>query len=152
MATALRIEVLSGDLVVNGLTITERTTPSDLPTTFKVGAETDVFVVRDNVPCRFAHATVDDCGQEVRIELRFERGVLVSVFFQMLAPASHTGNSSWYESAGTREEAHLKWLQEKLGAQQRLHTQYPWGVAGVARDKSGDVYAFLHNKSNTWAN
>ncbi len=30
-------------------------------------------------------------------------------------------------------------------------TDYPWGSAGVAQDRSGGVHVFLHNRNNTWA-
>jgi hypothetical protein len=76
----IRIDVASGDIFVDGVAITPSTTPTDLPDNFAFGVAADIAARQAAVPVRFAHATVDDDGQEVGIDLRFERDVLFSVF------------------------------------------------------------------------
>jgi hypothetical protein len=103
MTASLSIDASTGDVVVNGFVITKRTTPQDLPDGFSVGLESEVFVIREKVPCLFAHATVDDSREELQIDLRFERRILVSVFFRL---------------PNATEAAHLEWFKKKLGGQQ----------------------------------
>jgi hypothetical protein len=136
MSGSLTINRLNGDVVLNGFVITKNTLLSSLPAEFAADDEIEVIVLGEKVPCRFAHATVDDSGRRATISLRFERDTLVSIFCQL---------------PRATEAEHLEWLREKLGPRQGHGTAYRWGVAGVGVDKSGDVFIFLHNAHNTWA-
>ena len=140
MPPSITIDPQTGDAAVAGTVVGKHTHPYDLPALFTIGAESDVMVLGVKVPCLFARATVRDSNRDVDVELRFERGTLVSVFVHLRDSASDPATAA----------THLEWLRDKLGPQQGMHTRYGWGVAGVATDKSGDSHAFLHNANNTW--
>lgn len=148
----IEIDQANGGVTVDGFAITTRTKPNALPALFQVGKELPVRVLRDTVPCLFATASVEDEGLKVKVDLRFERGALVSTFLEVADPADQKLDAAaFYGSFDERANLHLSWLKKKLGPGQDKHTRYQWGVAGVAIGRSSEVHIFLHNTNNTWA-
>lgn len=140
MEASLAIDPKSGNLSVGGFVISARVKPSELPDAFSLGPERPVLVLRKEVLCQFAAAEVMAQEGVVRIELRFETGVLVSYFLS-------------FPREAPEEEHRLcsQWLGRQLGFGGAL-ARYPWGSAGVATDRSGNSHIFVHNANNRWAN
>jgi hypothetical protein len=152
MKCDLQIDRYTGDVVVGNLTVTSATKHSDIEPLFRLGAEIPVRVLRETIPCMFATATVEDGQRRIKVELRFEHSVLVSIFFELLDEETRYPDSrSYFESQTERYDEHLQWLREKLGSNQDSYTQYRWGLVGVANGKGGEVHIFIHNTKNGFA-
>lgn len=152
MSVELRINEKNGSVTLDGYQITPQTRPDSLPPLFSVGTEMPVQVLRKKIPCIFASACISEDNIEIKVDLRFENKELVSIFFELTDKACDYANeAAYYGSVHERENLHLVWLQNRLGSHQGKYTSYKWGVVGVAQDKSGGVYVFLHNSKNTWA-
>lgn len=150
MKDGIQIDRKTGDVVVGDQIVFSRIKPSDLTSPFHLGAEMPVRVLRETIPCMFATAIVGDSARKVKVELRFERSVLVSIFFELLdAEDRYSDSNSYYEGQAERHREHLEWLQKKLGSGQASHTQYKWGLVGVANGKGGEVHIFIHNQNNS---
>lgn len=139
METHISIDTASGIVSVGTLSIGPDLKPSDLPGGFSIGQELPVITPGSLVACQFAAAHLVENGQLLRLELRFEHGVLVSCFFTF--PGVPPGDE--HRACGA-------WLTEHIGAASGL-VRFAWGCAGVASDRSGDSHVFLHNKNNHWA-
>jgi len=144
MNDVIRIDPATGEVTLGGFSVTPQVQPGALPARFVIGPQRPVLVEGKAVPCQFATAAALDDTTPVRISLRFESGVLVSTFFELVQPAS-------YDDIAATEQRHRKWIAKKLGKDPGAMTTYPWGSAGVAQDKSGGVHIYLHNRNNTWA-
>ena len=144
MHDALHIDPATGDIRFADIRITPQTRPDDLPARFAVGPVRPVSVEGKEVPCQFATVAALDDTTPVTVSLRFEADALVSVFVELAQPVS-------YDDIGVVEQRHRRWIASKLGKDPGGLTDYPWGSAGVAQDKSGGVHIFLHNRNNTWA-
>jgi hypothetical protein len=152
MKSGLKIDRHIGDVVVGNLTVNSETKPGDVEPLFRLGAEITVRVLHETIPCMFATATVEDGSRRIKVDLRFERGVLVSIFFELLDEETRYADSrSYFESQTERYDEHLQWLRKKLGSDQDSYTQYRWGLVGVANGKGGEVHIFIHNRNNLWA-
>ena len=150
MSVELRINEKNGHVTLDGHQITPQTKPDNLPPLFGVGVEMPVQVLRKKIPCIFASACISEENIEVKVDLRFENKELVSIFLELTDKArDYTSEAGYYGSVVERESLHLLWLKKKLGSHQGKYTSYEWGVVGVAQDKSGGVYVFLHNNNNT---
>jgi hypothetical protein len=152
MKSDLQIDRHIGDVVVGNLTVNSETKPGDVEPLFRLGAEIPVRVLRETIPCMFATATVEDSPRRIKVDLRFERDVLISIFFELLDEETRYPDSrSYFESQTERYDEHLQWLRKKLGSNQDSYTQYRWGLVGVANGKGGEVHIFIHNRNNLWA-
>ena len=147
------IDSTSGNVVVNGFTITSKVKPEELPGAFEVGKELSVRVLRDTLPCIFATNSVEEENLVVKIDLRFERGKLVSVFFELTDLSyQNLDAAEYYDSLKKREELYLGWLMKKLGLKPKVNIVSTSGALPVwGTTKSGGVHIFLHNKNNSWA-
>lgn len=144
MHDALHIDPTNGEVGLADLRITPETRAEALPSRFAVGPVRLVSVCGKEVPCQFATMTALDAAAPVTVSLRFECGALVGVFFQLEQAAS-------YDDIDVVEQRHRRWITRKLGQDPGGLTNYPWGSAGVAQDKSGGVHVFLYNRNNAWA-
>lgn len=144
MHDALHIDPATGDIRFADIRITPETRADDLPPRFAVGPVRPVSVEGKEVSCQFATVAALDDTTPVTVSLRFEADALVSVFVELAQPVS-------YDDIGVVEQRHRRWIASKLGKDPGGLTDYPWGSAGVAQDKSGGVHIFLHNRNNTWA-
>ncbi len=144
MHDTVHIDPTNGEVELADFRITPETRAEALPSRFAVGPVRQVHLCGEEVPCQFATMAVLDAATAVTVSLRFERGALVSVFFQLEQAAS-------YDDIGRVEQQHRRWVTRKLGKDPGGATNYPWGSAGVAQDKSGGVHVFLHNRNNAWA-
>lgn len=144
MHDALLIDAATGELRLADIHITPQTQADALPARFAVGPVRQVSVLGKDVPCQFATIAALDGATPVTVSLRFETGALVSVFMELAQPES-------YDDIDVVEQRHRRWIAAKLGQDPGGLTDYPWGSAGVAQDKSGGVHIFLHTHNNTWA-
>lgn len=144
MHDTIHIDATTGEVRLADIRITLQTRADALPARFAVGPVRPVSVLGKDVPCQFATVAALDDTTPVTINLRFETGALVSVFFELEQSAS-------YDDIGVVEQRHRRWITGKLGRDPNGSAIYPWGSAGVAQDKSGGVHVFLHNANNTWA-
>lgn len=151
MSTELRIEASNGHVILDGLTITPQTRPEQLLACFEVGAEMPVQVGHKTVACQFASTRFAEKHLDIQMQLRFELGALVSIFFTLTDQNRHYSDEEYYNSISEREKLHRSWLKKKMGADPEKCPSHPWGVVGVAQDRSGGVHIYLHNKNNTWA-
>jgi len=139
MEASVAIDHKSGNVSVANLSITPQLRTSELSDAFSLGPELPVLVLGKSVPCRFATAYGVSGGQRIRIDLRFENGVLVSCFFTFPSAAAF--------------EAHRicsDWLSDQIGFGGGIK-RFHWGSAGVGTDRDGDSHAFIHNQNNSWA-
>lgn len=143
MHDTIHIDATTGEIRLADIRITPQTQADALPARFAVGPVRPVSVQGKDVPCQFATVAALDDTTPVTMSLRFETGVLVSVFFELEQPAS-------YNDIDQTEQRHRRWITGKLGRDPHGIAIYPWGRAGVAQDKSGGVHVFLHNTNNTW--
>lgn len=139
MEPSIAVDPKSGNISVGDFLITTKLKTSELPDAFSIEPEQSVSVLGKPVPCQFAATQIVDKGRLVRIELRFENQVLVSCFFTF--------------PSGTPDDEHRicsRWLTDKLDFGGDL-VSFPWGVVGVATDRSENSHVFMHNKNNSWA-
>ncbi|WP_145927184.1 hypothetical protein [Jeongeupia sp. USM3] len=139
MNSPILIDLNDGSVEIESFRISSRLKLNELTAAFTVQPEQQVIVLGKSVLCQFASVQLVDNGLPVLLELRFERGALVSCFFT-------------FPNAELSDEHHAcsQWLTSKLGQTSGLAC-FPWGSAGVAMDRSGNSHVFLHNKNNCWA-
>jgi len=152
MHEAISIDPKNGHVSFGSLEITPKTTTSDLGNAFSIGKEMPVSVVGKSVPCQFAKAEVKIEGIKFDLSLRFESGILVSVFIG-LSDSSMPAltQEEFYNSLKPLKALHERWLKKQIGEITTNHLRYNWGVIGVAQDKSDNIFIYLHNRNNTWA-
>lgn len=139
MNSPISIDLNDGSVEIESFRISSRLKLNELTAGFTVQPEQQVIVLGKSVLYQFASVQLVDNGLLVQLELRFERGALVSCFFT-------------FPNAELSDEHHVcsQWLTSKLGKASGL-VRFPWGSAGVATDRSGNSHVFLHNKNNSWA-
>jgi len=81
MEASVAIDPKSGSVSLAGLCITPQLRLSDLSQAFSLGPELPVVVLGKAVPCQFAAAYGVSGGRRIKVDLRFEKGLLVSCFF-----------------------------------------------------------------------
>ncbi|HEY9104788.1 hypothetical protein [Chitinimonas sp.] len=152
MPTEISINPASGHILFGGLEITPLTTIASLGSSFAISEERLVSVYGQNVPCRFAHATLQAEGTTFELGLRFERNILVSASLALSTPALRAQTEAdFYQALEPTRRLHERWLKQQLGDISSSYAKFPWGVAGVAQDKSDNIYIYLHNRNNSWA-
>lgn len=137
MNDAIQIDAATGEVSLGSFRVTPQTRTGALP-------ERPVQVAGTTLLCQFATAAVLDDATPVTVGLRFEAGMQVSVFFGLAQPASD-------DDIEAAEQRHRRWIAKKLGQDPGSMTAYSWGSAGVAQDKSGGVYVFLHHRNDSLA-
>jgi len=152
MHVAISIDPKNGHILFGQLEITPKTTTTDLNNVFTIGKEMLVTVLGKKVPCRFLQSEIQGEGLKFELNLRFESGVLVSVFIGITDPLipTHT-DEEFYNSLEAVKNLHEHWLKGQIGIVSTGHKRFKWGIAGVAQDKSDNIYIYLHNRNNTWA-
>lgn len=145
MSQTLQIDRDTGHLRLGDRLITPATTPAELGEGFRLGEPRPVQVLERQLSCRFAHLQLQDGHLNIELSLRFEEERLVSLFITLSDPAIPADtDDDFYASIPRRERLHRRWLTARLGEQH----DFPWGTAGVARDKSENVFIYLHNRNN----
>lgn len=139
MEASITIDAKSGSISVGNFLITRHLKASELSEVFSVEPERPVLVQGKPVPCQFAVARITSSGRRMQVDLRFENAELVSSFFT-------------FPGAEPDDEARIcsRWLTDQLGFGGGL-ASFPWGSAGVATDRSGNSFVFMHHKNNDWA-
>lgn len=145
MSHFLRIDPATGHLHLGDGIITPATTPADLGADVRLDEPRPVQVRERPVSCRFAHLSLRDGHLDIELSLRFEEERLVSLFISLNDPAD--SDDDFYAALPRQERLHRHWLTTRLGEQ----NDFPWGTAGVARDKSENIFIYLHNRNNGWA-
>lgn len=112
---------------------------------FSVGRENNVLFKTQRIPCIFADTECADDVPSFRVSLRFEFKQLTSVFITITDPAIPMDTEAeFYQSITPRIKLHETWLKFQLGVLSSCNLDYSWGSAGVAQDKSDEVYVYLH--------
>ena len=148
----VKIDEFTGAVNVNGFEIEQSTSIAELPESFATGKEMIVQVAQEKVRCKFSSFFEVVDNHETKVNLRFERDKLVSIFIHLKdLTKSDKEADDFYLSTPERKLMHLSWLQSQLGKEQGCYATYRWGRAGVAQDRSGNVHIFIHNQNNSWA-
>ena len=151
MTKALQIDRNTGHVHIAGSLITPATTPEQLGAIFQVGESRPVLIGDREVSCRFARISLQEGRLGIDLSLRFESEHLVSLFIELTDPSIPTdSDEDFYASIPLREKLHQRWLSEQLDELDGTLAHFPWGTAGVARDKSENVFIYLHNRNNSW--
>ncbi|MDG9925318.1 MULTISPECIES: hypothetical protein [unclassified Pseudomonas] len=151
MTRALQIDRNTGHVHVAGSLITPAITPEQLGAGFQIGDSRPVLVGDREVPCRFARTSLQEGHLGIDLSLRFESEQLVSLFIALTDPSiPSNSDDDFYASIPLREKLHQRWLSEQLGELNGTLAHFPWGTAGIARDKSENVFIYLHNRNNSW--
>jgi hypothetical protein len=149
----LQIDPSNGHIFLDDIAITPKTTIDELKNSFVIGEQMIVSVGNKEVDCIFCTATLNLDGKEFSLSLRFESTVLVSAFIDISDPAIPVAtDDEFYGSIETRTNLHQHWLDKQLGKRTGGFSEFEWGSAGVGRDKSENVFIFIHNNNNTWVN
>ncbi|QWF17552.1 hypothetical protein [Lysobacter capsici] len=140
---------MDGDIRAAGFSIGSETRLSQLPDCFVIGEKTQCSVLGEPVPTQFAVARIESAEGAVNVQLRFEQGVLVSSFITVdEIDGRHETADEFYRSVGEREVRYGHWLKRHI---EFAIDQFKGGRLGVAKDKSENVFVYLHNKNNRWA-
>ena len=151
MTTPLQIDRNTGHVHVAGSLITPATTPEQLGPSFQIGDSCPVLIGDHEVPCRFARISLQEGRLGIDLSLRFEAEQLVSLFIELTDPSIPSdSDDDFYASIPLREKLHQRWLSEQLRELDGTLAHFPWGTTGVARDKSENVFIYLHNRNNSW--
>ncbi|MDQ0082223.1 hypothetical protein J2W35_002574 [Variovorax boronicumulans] len=149
MNTPLHLDMASGRLSAAGIVVDIDTRAEDLPTHFAKKAETG-HVEGQLVDCVFARAVATSGDMTVHLQLRFEKELLVSCFLALTTPALRKlEDADFHGSVDQRHRFHGRWLAS-MGIP-RSPAEFGWGSTGVARDRSDNVYIYIHNLNNRWA-
>ncbi|SEK34438.1 hypothetical protein SAMN05518845_10116 [Variovorax sp. YR750] len=149
MNTALHLDITNGRLSAAGIVAGIDTRAASLPDSF-VQTTQAVNVEGRLVDCVFARTTTTSGDMTAQLELRFEEFLLVSCFLTLTTPAlCKLEDADFYGSVDQRYRFHERWLAS-MGVS-GTSTAFPWGSAGVARDRSDNVYIYIHNRNNRWA-
>lgn len=106
----------------------------------------DGVVYRDGAqwPCVFATAVHWEQGTRFDFSLLYENAKLVRVSLCMEPPQFRDlPGDAFYESVDARYAYHQAWLQS-MRLQASAYTKVEWGVVGVGRDKSENVFIYLN--------
>lgn len=140
---------VDGDIQAAGFSIGSETRLSQLPDGFVIGEQTQCSILGERVPTQFAVARMALAEGTVNLQLRFEQGVLVSSFITLDAIDGRDETADeFYRGAGKREDRYRNWLKRHIAFE---IDQFKGGRLGVARDKSENVFVYLHYKNNRWA-
>lgn len=146
---AVGLDAESGRLVFFGHAFSSASILAEVPAHFEVRSQ-EVLVHEQRVPCTFAHATADEGGTRYSLSLRFERDRLVSLFLTIEPQhLQQLTDEAFCASTDERWRVHERWLAA-MGVQAGA-SQAGRSTVGVARDKSENVYIYLHTEHNTWA-
>ncbi|MFQ6312871.1 hypothetical protein [Lysobacter capsici] len=141
---------VDGDIRAAGFSIGGETRLAQLPDCFVIGEQTPCSILGESVPTQFAVARVESAEGTVNLQLRFEHGVLVSSFITVDdIDGRHETADEFYRSVGKREDRYRQWLKRHIEFEL---DQFKGGRLGVARDKSENVFVYLHTRNNRWAN
>ncbi|KAF0813538.1 hypothetical protein IGB42_01889 [Andreprevotia sp. IGB-42] len=136
------IDPASGHVRLHDCLITPATQLSELPPDFAREP-----IAQPGQQLVFAKRHWQNKGVAIEFSLRFEAGVLVSVFIALEPPEHQNLDSdAFYRSTDERYAWHQRWLGKQIGTA----GHFAWGNIGVARSKSEDVWVYLHNPNNSW--
>lgn len=145
------IDNKTGLVNLDGFKINPSTKTNELPAYFELGNEEETKFLNKTVHFLFATTSFSEGSLLIKMELRFEQQVLVSIFIKVTDEnIKYKNDNEWYGSSGEREKLHIKWLKNHMNWDQELSTIYKWGVIGIGKDKSESVFIYLHNINNTW--
>lgn len=142
MTSAPVLDTSNGRITAFGTVIDAGSRADGLPSLFSTNPQT-VNVEGRQVECVFAtaHGTAD--RTDVDLTLRFEQDRLASAAIALTPPRYRNLDSdAFYASVDERYRFHERWL--RAAGVPGLPATFPWGTAGVARDRSENVYIYLH--------
>jgi hypothetical protein len=148
----MNIDPTNGHVSFGLLKITPKTTTSDLDDAFSIGEEVSISVAGKTVSCQFAKAALESESTKFDLSLRFEAGILVSVFIHLSDSSISTkAQADFYKALKPLKTSHEYWLKKQIGENSTNPMKFKWGVIGVAQDRSDNISIYLHNRNNTWA-
>lgn len=137
------MDAATGRLACGGWSVSLHSPLDDLPRVFE---RRDGVVYRDGVqwPCVFATAVHWEQETQFDVGLLYEKAKLVRVSLGIEPPQFRDlPGDAFYESADARYDFHKAWLQG-MGLPGSAYARVAWGVVGVGRDKSENVFIYLN--------
>jgi len=141
MDTTLSLDATNGCIAAFGIAINAGLAAGALPTVF---TQTRAAMPIDGnlIDCTLAHATGFVGNVELELNLRFEEEALVSAGMTLTPPRFRKlFGDEFYNSVDDRYRYHQRWLKSQGIPDSSV--PFPWGDAGVAKDKSENVYLYV---------
>jgi hypothetical protein len=143
MRLSVAINAASGQLTFGEYSIALGSRLKDVPRVF---AQRELVSLKDGqaITSVVATATHEERGTMFELALAYQHARLVRITL-CIEPA-HLRNlpgDAFYESVQARYDYHQKWLQ-KMGLSGSAYARVAWGIVGVARDKSENVFIYLN--------
>jgi hypothetical protein len=144
----VEIDSVRGVVRVHGIAIDRDAPASALDGHWARENCSPLMAANRRVDCLFASRRLDTDQTWIDISLRYENQKLVSIFIALEPPAYRAlSDDAFYNSVDERVDLHARWLRKRLGhgfESAVFSLRLDWGVVGVARDKSENVYIYLH--------
>lgn len=148
MSTLLNIDRITGHMTADGFQISPDTQLADLPPSFEIGKKLMAFNGKRETATQFADLHLQEGRFTITLSLRFENDILVRSFIMLSAPEHEIlSDDDFYIDQSDRYGFHARWLKKQLGKTQFAQYVFSWGAAGVARDKSENVFIYLNNNN-----
>jgi hypothetical protein len=145
MTSSVLLDPESGCITFGGQVIPLASKLTELAPFFD-RVEVQAHVEGKIVPCVIASGVLDECGVKFNLGLRYEKNRLVSASLTVWPKQfQDLQDDAFYESVDARYSYHEKWMADR-GMPAGGYTAMPWGVVGVGRDKSENVFIFLDIK------
>lgn len=141
MDTTLSLDATNGCIAAFGIAISAGLAASALPTVF-TQARAAMPIDGNLIDCTLAHATGFVGNVELELNLRFEEEALVSASLTLTPHRfRQLDDEAFYNSVDDRYRYHQRWLRSQ--GIPDISQVFPWGIAGVARDKSENVHLYV---------
>lgn len=143
MRLSVAINAASGQLTFGEYSIALGCRLKDVPHVF---AQRELVSLKDgqSITSVVATAAHEEQGTMFELALAHQHARLVRITL-CIEPA-HLRNlpgDAFYESVQARYDYHQRWLQ-KMGLPGSAYARVAWGIVGVARDKSENVFIYLN--------
>ncbi|MBB6498797.1 hypothetical protein [Pedobacter cryoconitis] len=140
----------SGNIELNGFTITSKTRIDELPDYFTNTIVTQAQVLDEIRPVQFSTGEVELTKHTIHLSLRFEEDILVSVYITIKElDNQYKTADDFYNNLDKRRSQYTKWLKNHVSFNL---LDFAEGQIGVGEDKNSNVFIYLHNQNNQWAN
>ncbi|MCQ9636767.1 hypothetical protein MP477_17570 [Chryseobacterium sp. WG23] len=140
---------LNGDIELDDFTITGLIKITELPEYFTATESTPLQVLGKKIQVQFSNAEIELTDSSPHLSLRFEDGILVSIFITVKELDNQYKNAEdFYIKSGERRSQYKRWLNRHISFNIK---DFAAGSIGVGEDKSNTVFIYLHTKNNNWA-
>lgn len=143
MRLSVAINATSGQLTFGEYSIALGSRLKDVPHVF---AQRELVSLKDgqSITSVVATAAYEERGTMFELALAYQHARLVRM--TLCIEPTHLRNlpgDAFYESVQARYDYHQRWLQ-KMGLPGGAYARVAWGIVGVARDKSENVFIYLN--------